>query len=273
MKVSDIAQRDVARVAPEAGTAHAAALMRQLCVRHLPVVCDGKVIGMVSDRDVFACGAATRPSQRRPEARALPTVETVMSRPAVCVAADLPVAAAARIMADRKVGALAVVSGDLLIGLVTDTDVLGCFLDQVDAPAEVRGCFDLPAVEIMSIALETVEPSASMETAHQRMKDRDIRHLAVTSGGRLVGMLSDRDVCRAAGCRSVAADDGDGGSARVRDYMSDTVRALERSATVADAARMMVEHRISAVPVLERGRPAGIVTTTDVLDHLSRSSS
>jgi len=96
-------------------------------IRHLPVLEQGEVVGVVSQRDLFrsALGAALAFGIVHPQElmRSL-EVRDVMSAPAVTVQPDASVQDAARTMAEKKIGCLPVVARGRLVGILTEHDVL-----------------------------------------------------------------------------------------------------------------------------------------------------
>ncbi|MDQ4018519.1 MAG: CBS domain-containing protein [Actinomycetota bacterium] len=99
---------------------------------------------------------------------------------------------AARAMASEDVGPIPVAEGDRLVGMVTDRDLV------VRVLAEGRDANSTTLQEIMASDLVTVEPGTQLEEALQLMSDNQVRRLPVVEGGRLVGIVAQADVARAA---------------------------------------------------------------------------
>ena len=124
--------------------------------------------------------------------------------------------------------------------------------------------------ERMSHPVASVQPGASLASAATLMRDRKIRHLPVVDGtGRLVGIVTARDLRQALFAPAVQAGDVDLRSAlealSVGDVMTRGVVSVGAMETIRDAARLMHERRLGALPVVDDGRPVGILTETDVL--------
>ncbi|MCU0758541.1 MAG: CBS domain-containing protein [Steroidobacteraceae bacterium] len=104
---------------------------------------------------------------------------------------DEPVLEAIRLMAEHSIGAVLVMRGTELVGIVSERD----YARKVVLLG--RSSSDTPVWQIMSSPVVTVPPSESLDDCMRIMTGRRIRHLPVTAGGRVVGMLSIGDLVKA----------------------------------------------------------------------------
>jgi CBS domain-containing protein len=123
--------------------------------------------------------------------------------------------------------------------------------------------------ELMSKDLKTVERNDELSLADDVMKMKRVRHLPVMEDGRLVGILSQRDLFHAA--LSTAMGFGQKASKEflktvpVKEAMADELVTIGPSDDVKDAARLMTERKIGCLPVVDDGRLVGILTESDFL--------
>jgi CBS domain-containing protein len=113
-------------------------IMRLGRVRHMPVVSSGRLVGVVSERDLLRSSLSSLSSHRVAERKAfLYAVEIarVMSQPPIVIGPEASVRQAARVMAENKIGCLPVVEDEELVGLVTETDVLRWVAENDDDAA------------------------------------------------------------------------------------------------------------------------------------------
>ena len=112
--------------------------MQREQIRHLPVVQAGALLGILSDRDLLL--RATRDAKGDLVFPKLCAVDAMTPHPMVCEPTTV-VSELARIMVERKIDAVPVLSSGKLIGLVTSTDLLSLLLDKEEAtvlPFEFR---------------------------------------------------------------------------------------------------------------------------------------
>jgi acetoin utilization protein AcuB len=137
MLVRDVMQTKVVTVTPRTTLPQAIELAAERRIRHLPVVDPvGKLVGILSDRDLKRAMASPATSLEAHELRFLLdrlTVEEIMTRTVVTVGPAFPVEEAARLMVQEKIGAVPVVDGGDLVGILTETDVLALFVETFGA--------------------------------------------------------------------------------------------------------------------------------------------
>lgn len=114
--------------------------------------------------------------------------------------------------------------------------------------------------EIMTRSVVTLSPTHTVADAYAQFKKRKIHHLLVVDRGSVVGVVSVRDV-------SGKRDDAQIGTIMTRD-----IRIADPSATIKEAAAMMMGRNSGCLPVVDGGRLAGIVTTSDLMRVLSSSA-
>ena len=107
------------------------------------------------------------------------------------VAPDLPVLEAIKEMATRSVGALLVMQGSKLVGIISERD----YARKVGLLG--RSSSDTAVREIMSDKVISVRPSESLDACMRLMTERRIRHLPVVENGKVEGMLSIGDLVKA----------------------------------------------------------------------------
>ena len=113
--------------------------------------------------------------------------------------------------------------------------------------------------EVMTADPRTVAPSDPLTDAARQMREGDTGAILVAEGGRLTGILTDRDIVV-----RVVADGRDPSSVTVGEVASTDVATLTVDQTVEDAIRLVREHNVRRIPVVQDGLPAGIVSIGDL---------
>ena len=117
--------------------------------------------------------------------------------------------------------------------------------------------------EVMTKNPIGVESSSTLCEAYSLMQEKGIRHLPVLENGKLVGIITDRDLRLATSRlaeRPFNPDD------RVEKVMSKPVQIINPSDPVEQAIRIMRELKIGCLPVVEKGAVIGIITVSDIMD-------
>ncbi|MGH9366191.1 MAG: CBS domain-containing protein [Thermoanaerobaculia bacterium] len=115
--------------------------------------------------------------------------------------------------------------------------------------------------DVMKKKVESISPRESAEAAWARMRERRIRHLVVLDRGRVVGVLSDRDLAGPGSFRQIES---------VGDVMSAPVVSGYPEMTLRQAANQLRGRSIGCLPVMDDEKLVGILTTTDLLELVGR---
>jgi len=257
MNVESIMTRDPLVAQANASLDDVMRLMDTNDVRHVPIVEGETLIGVLSDRDLLTATGWRADSQGEgtdaDQARSL-----IRGRPVV-VSPDDSVVMAAVDLTSRAIGCLPVLEAGQLVGILTEVDLLKAYIEmgaEENAPERLHE----PARKHMATTPATLVPTSTLAEAIELQAARRVGHLPVVEDGRLVGIISDRDLRKALG------RDLDSGT-EISELMEPDLLTLDPDEPLSRAAGLLLEGRVSALPVVEEGRLAGVLTLTDVLEH------
>ncbi|HET7478515.1 MAG TPA: CBS and ACT domain-containing protein [Rubrobacteraceae bacterium] len=183
--VRDSMTREVVTLTPQTTAAEALALCRDRRIRHLPVLENGRLAGMVSDRDLRSATPALGDPAR---AGALERIKVgdVMSREVSTSHPDDPIEQAANEMREKKIGCLPVVEHGTLVGIVTSSDVMEALTylvgahepgsrmevsvpDRPGTLAGAAGIFGMCGINIVSVVMGARTEPASKDALPERL--------------------------------------------------------------------------------------------------------
>ena len=136
MFVGDRMSRPVISVTPDTPINDALAMFKNEHIRRAPVIKSGKLVGIVSERDLLNATPSSATTLSIWEMHYLISkvkVKDVMSKKVISVSKDTPIEEAARIMADKKIGGVPVLDRDRVVGMITETDLFKVFLELMGA--------------------------------------------------------------------------------------------------------------------------------------------
>ena len=258
MKVKEIMTRDVIYVNKNDDLKYVMDLMEKHNITKMPVVDNGKIVGIVTDNKIAdKLGSARSRGILASHLHA----SSVMEKDFDAVSPDTDVA---DILA--RVG----LPGPTMIAVTVDDTVVGV-ITKADLLPMVKG--DTKVEEIMTGHVITAKPEDRVVHARRLMLDNDIARLPVVDDGKIIGIISDKEIAFAFAELRRSFPLGQQNHhlkmLNVRDVMKTPVITIKEGATVEDAAKMMIENEVGCLPVIGRdGKLHGIMTRTDLLRYL-----
>lgn len=131
----------------------------------------------------------------------------------------------------------------------------------------------MQVAELMTTKVFTVEPHDLIDRVFFLIHYEKIRHLPVVEKGKLIGIVSDRDLYKALGPKTNSkAVEANKDSSQLHVVSQKVVHIMHRgvytvtpTTLASEAAALMAEHRIGALPVIENDKLVGILSATDIL--------
>ncbi len=258
MKVRDVMTKDVIFVDKDVDLKYVLKLMKKHNITKIPVLDDKKVIGVVTDTAIAVKLGAIR-SRGVPVSRL--HASSVMEKEIETVSPDEDVATILATVGEPGPTMLHVVENDTLVGVVTKADLL----PLVDSSQSVE--------EIMQRNVHSVSPEDRVIHARRKMIDENVARLPVINNGMLIGMISDIDIvfalARIKRSFPLGRQKHQLEELLVNDAMKTPAISINYDKTVTDAAKLMMEHEIGALPVIKNDKVVGIITRTDLLKTVS----
>ncbi len=141
MLIEDWMKTPLHSVRPHDSVAHARAILEEFRINQLPVIVNGRLAGIVTDRDlrdapmavqVSAAAAANREPAELPDPNEI-AVETVMTQAVLTLGPRDPLKKAARLMRRQRIGAVPIVEKGRVAGILARSDILDAFVSIADA--------------------------------------------------------------------------------------------------------------------------------------------
>jgi CBS domain-containing protein len=132
-----------------------------------------------------------------------------------------------------------------------------------------------PITHIMSTGLATLHHGDPLSKARRLMRERDVHHLPVVSGHKLVGIISWSDILRVSfgevsGVDERTVDATLDHTLKLEDVMQKDVRTLKKTASIRDAGEILAHGKYHAVPIVDSDGDTlvGMVTSSDLIRYL-----
>jgi len=245
LKVKDVMTKETITIASDETGGSAAKVMSENEVSCILVVDNGNVVGIVTVRDFL-----TRIVNKDYGWDQI-AVANMMSCPVECISPDLSVFDAIAIMEAKHIKRLPIVTGNHLVGIVTQSDLIRSLTTY---------CIWKDVAQIMNSAVAVVQTKATVAEAVQIMSSRNISCAVALEGDEIQGIVTERDILK-----RVIAPQKDPAHIKVEEVMSSSVATISPNHSVFNAYKTMDEMHVHRLVVMDNGQLCGIVTQTDLL--------
>ncbi len=245
--VSQVANTSVISLDADCSMEEAYECMRSNNIRHLGVTDKGILTGILSIKD-FANYYHNRFSN---EAGEKGEIQYFMKGTVLSIESSQTVLQAAEKMAQNKVGCLIVSEGGKVKGTFSESAL------TMDVIASGLPLDTTALSKIIVRKLITIDSSKTMSDAYQKMRDNNVRHLAISRGNKIVGILSTKDF---ANYYNFTFNQSTNQEDQVRNYMRENLEKIPESTSIYKAAQIMKKNKIGSLLVTHDGEVTGIVT-------------
>ena len=264
MHIKDIMSKEVVDIDKDQNIHDALKLMEKNKISRLLVVNghgrnNKELVGIITEKDIASRLGSSRYGNLSPSHF---HVSTVMSSDLITVESNETLGKAAKLMLDNQIGGIPVVDEDKLEGIVTKSDFVKICKG---VPYKSTSIEDKMEKDVM-----IVNPQDRLVHARRMIIDEDVGRLLVMNEGNLEGIITAKDIaCSMMSFRKLVPDKYQ--SARIRnllieDVMTQNVRTIPITYTIADASSIMMEEEISGIPVVDESNEVmGIITKTDLI--------
>jgi CBS domain-containing protein len=254
MKVKDFMTKDIITVDKDINLEEVLKLMKKHDITKIPVLEEKKLVGVITDNTIAYKLGSIR-NKGVPASRM--HASSVTEKKIECTTQDTEIKTILKKVGEPGPTMLCVKDNTNLIGVLTKADLL----PLVKSKKQVR--------EIMNKVIHSVSPDDRVIHARRIMVDQNIARLPVVDNGVLVGMISDNEIAFALANLKKSFSPGKQkfrlNQLYVGQVMKSPVIWTEPNITAHEAASIMLQNNVGALPLIENGKLTGIISRTDLL--------
>lgn len=244
LEVADAMSKDVATIASDETVVSAAKAMTEKNLSCILVEDNGAIVGIVTETDLLKKGVVEARDLQRTK------VAEIMSSPIEKVPSDLSVLEASKIMGAKAIKRLPIMSGDQLVGIITQTDLIRV-LTSYGMWRDVS--------MIMSRNTLGVQRDATVTEAAKVMAGKNVSSIVIMDGEEVAGIFTERDLFKKVIAQQKCPDD-----VCISDVMSSPVVTIVPDCSVFSASRIMEKMHVRKLVVMEDNKLYGILGQTDI---------
>jgi len=259
LKVKEVMTKDIIAVDKDVNLKYVLKIMKKNDITKIPVLEDKKLVGMVTD-NIIAYKLGSIRKKGVPPSRL--HASSVTDKNVDCIKEDTELKEILKKVGKPGPTMLCVTDNKKLLGVITKADLL----PLVNSKKKVK--------TIMRKKIFTVSPDDRVIHARRIMIDEDIARIPVVEEGEVVGIISDTEIAFALaklkrlypiGKQKHRLD-----KLLVKDAMKIPVITIDSNKKIKEAAHIMIENEVGALPIVQDDKLIGIISRTDLLHTISR---
>lgn len=266
MQIKNLMSEELITVDKDQNLTDALKLLRKHNVSRLPVTNNKELVGIISERDI-ANKLGSSKYESMPASRL--HISSVMVKDVITVPQTMQLGEVAKIMLDKGIGSVPVMDEDKMVGIVSKADFVtlasGIAFDKITVK------------EIMSKDLIVVSPTERIVHARRQMIEGHVGRLPVVDDGKLVGMITSKDLMRAfIEFRKSVPEKYQKSQIKdllVEDVMSLNPTFVSKDMTITEVSEIIMETGYNGLPVVDGDEGIGIITQTDILRLIEKLES
>ncbi len=264
--VQDWMSSPVITVTPDTTISEARLIIGEHKIRALPVVNEGKVVGILTKRGLLRVDLSFLGDNLPEENSSISDgkVSDIMTRNPITITPQALIPKAARIMLENKITALPVVENGKLVGILTNSDLMSFVINESSSLKKI-----LLVKQYMTDEVVTIDPDTTLLEAHRLVGIKRIRSLPVVLEDRVVGLITRTDLMTSDPSRMTSQNNQKLSlkilTQPVEKIMSHPVISVTPETTLVNASQIMMNNKIHCLLVLDKDKKlAGIITESDL---------
>ena len=266
MQIKNLMSEELITVDKDQNLSDALKLLRKHNVSRLPVTNNKELVGIISERDI-ANKLGSSKYESMPASRL--HISSVMVKDVFTVPETMQLDEVAGLMLEEGIGSVPVMSDDQMVGIVSKADfvtlAVGIAFDKITVK------------EVMSKELIVVSPTERLVHARRQMIEAHVGRLPVVDDGKLVSMITSKDLMRAfIDFRKNVPEKYQKSQIKevlIEDIMSSNPKYVSKDMSISEVSKIMMETGFNGLPVVEDDKVVGIITQTDILRLIQKLES
>lgn len=266
MQIKNLMSEDLITVDKDQNLSDALKLLRKHNVSRLPVTNNKELVGIISERDI-ANKLGSSKYESMPASRL--HISSVMVKDVFTVPQSMQLEDVAKLMLENGIGSVPVMDDEKMVGIVSKADFVtlatGIAFDKITVK------------EIMSKELVSVSPTERLIHGRRLMIESHVGRLPVIDDGKLVGMITSKDLMRAfIDFRKKVPEKYQKSQIKevlIEDIMSTNPTYVTKDMSITEVSKIMMETGFNGLPVVEDDQVVGIITQTDILKLIEKLES